>query len=72
MPKYSIAFVTPDDKNMLLHKIIDAADRNAALKEFFDNEILNYYSKDVIGYTCFIEDFFDKSTKQGSIIYCSS
>jgi hypothetical protein len=67
MPKFSIAFVEPE-QNSLKHKIIEAADKDVALKTFFTEEASANYSADDQGYFYFKEDFFDEATSAGSII----
>jgi hypothetical protein len=61
MPKYSIAFVALAAEKQLRHQIIEAADRDAALKEFFGKEALDLYSDDDQGYHYFKEDFSDNA-----------
>jgi hypothetical protein len=69
MPKFSIAFVEPE-QNSLKHKIVDGTDQETALKTFFNEEVSEYYSADDQGYFYFKEDFFDETTSTGSIIPC--
>jgi hypothetical protein len=66
MPKYSIAFVLPSKTNLLKHKLVDGADKDAALKTFFSEEVSEHYSADEQGYFYFKEDFSD--TASGSIL----
>ena len=68
MPKYSIAFVTPEEKKPLRHQLIESVDEDAALKEFFKKHITEFYSNDEQGYYYFKEDFFDKTSSLGSLI----
>jgi hypothetical protein len=68
MPKFSIAFITPEKKNMLRHRIIESAEKEIALRQFFNEEIVRFYSKDDQGYFYFKEDFFDSSDASGSIV----
>lgn len=70
MPKFAIAFVTPEERNQLRHRIIDAADQDTALKTFFADEVQGYYSEDDQGFYYFKEDFFDKTSGCGNIIQC--
>ncbi|MBD3393658.1 MAG: hypothetical protein GF418_16160 [Chitinivibrionales bacterium] len=70
MPKFSIAFVTPETGKPLKHRIIESADQDAALKTFFEEETSEYYSNDQQGYHYFKEDFFDDSSGMGSLIVC--
>ena len=70
MPKFAIAFVAPAENSQLKHKIIDGADQEGALKTFFSEEAVEYYSADDQGFYYFKEDFFDATTPSGSIIQC--
>ncbi len=70
MPKFSIVFVAPVEKNTIKHTIIEAEDQESALKIFFKNEIIQFYSNDEKGYYYFKEDFFEESNPAGSIISC--
>ena len=66
MPRFAIAFITPETKCELRHKIVDSQDQDSALRKFFDEECGQYYSNDDQGFHYFKEDFFE--TKTGSII----
>lgn len=68
MPKYSIAFVVPDEKSQLRHRVVESANEEEALRDFFNNETLDLYSNDDQGFYYFKEDFYDKSAQYGSII----
>ena len=48
MKKFAIAFISDDDKNQLRHRIIDAETQDAAMKVFFDDELSDYYSNDLL------------------------
>lgn len=68
MAKYSIAFIAPDEKKQLRHRIIESPVKDAALKAFFEMELSDFYSNDEKGFFYFKEDFFDTTTRSGSII----
>ena len=70
MPKYSVVFIAPGEKNKLIHRIIESPDQDSALKTFFSEETTEFYSNDEQGYFYFKEDFFDTSNPSGSIILC--
>ena len=70
MAKYAIAFVTPEVKKPLRHRIVESTDQEAALKKFFDEETARFYSTDEQGYYYFKEDFFDELAGGGSILVC--
>ena len=70
MPKYAVAFITPSEKGVLKHALVEGPDRDSALKTFFTNEAGEYYSNDEQGYYYFKEDFFDDTLPSGSIIQC--
>ena len=70
MPKYSVVFITPGEKNRLAHRILESQDQDSALKTFFSEETTDYYSNDDQGFFYFKEDFFDTSNPTGSIIPC--
>ncbi|MBD3343844.1 MAG: hypothetical protein GF401_02130 [Chitinivibrionales bacterium] len=70
MPKFSIAFVTPEVKNPLRHRIIETENQDTALRKFFSEEVQGFYSEDDQGFYYFKEDFFDKTSGGGSIIQC--
>jgi len=68
MPKFSIAFITPDSDKPLRHRLVDGSDQEAALRKFFEEETAAFYSNDDQGYHYFKEDFFDSSNSIGSLI----
>lgn len=68
MPKFSIAFIAPAEAKQLVHRIIESADQDSALKSFFDDGITNFYSADEQGFFYFKEDFFDSADPCGSVI----
>ncbi len=70
MPNFSIVFVAPVETNQLKHRIIESGDKDSALKTFFMEEIIEYYSDDEQGFFYFKQDFFDPSNPSGSIISC--
>ena len=70
MPKYSVVFIAPGEKNKLIHRIIESPDQDSALKTFFSEETTEFYSNDEQGYFYFKEDFSDTSNPLGSIIPC--
>jgi hypothetical protein len=66
MPKFSIAFISPGPEKPLRHRIIEESDQETAVRKFFEEETVEFYSNDDQGYHYFKEDFFDAST--GSLI----
>jgi len=70
MPKFSIAFATTSDAKPLIHQLIEADDKETALKEFFTAGAAEFYSANDQGYHYFKEDFSDRKTPAGSIIEC--
>ncbi len=68
MPKFSIAFISSAEQKPLRHRIIEAEDRESALKTFFSEEVNEFYSSDDQGYYYFKDDFTDKSAGLGSVI----
>ena len=70
MPKFSIAFITPEQNKPLKHRIIESDDKETALKKFFEEEASEYYSNDEQGYFYFKEDFADQASGVGSLIAC--
>ncbi len=70
MPKYSIAFVAPTEEKALKHRFVEGADVESALKTFFKDELVEYYSDNEQGYHYFREDFFDEALASGSILQC--
>jgi hypothetical protein len=68
MPKFSIAFVTPESTKPLKHRIIEGDDQEGALRKFFEEETAEYYSNDEQGFHYFKEDFFDNVGTMGSCI----
>ena len=69
MPKFSIAFIVPVGTHRLKHRIIESSDQDSALRKFFKEEIVDFYSDDEQGYFYFKEDFLD-TDPTGSIINC--
>jgi hypothetical protein len=70
MPKYAIAFISNASKKPLYHHITESADKDSALRLFFNKFMTDYYSTDEQGYYYFKEDFYDDETGIGSIIQC--
>jgi hypothetical protein len=70
MPKYSIAFIAPTDQRALKHRILQSPDVESALKTFFKEELVEFYSDNEQGYHYFREDFYDESLASGNIITC--
>ncbi|MBD3420800.1 MAG: hypothetical protein GF398_11840 [Chitinivibrionales bacterium] len=68
MPKFSIAFILPDENNSLKHKIVEAENKDTALRGFFKKEALEFYSDDEKGFFYFKDDFMDPNAKCGSIL----
>jgi hypothetical protein len=68
MSKFSIAFIAPSVNAQLKHRIVESADQESALKEFFNEDAAEYYSGDDQGYFYFKEDFLDADQPSGSII----
>lgn len=68
MPKYSIVFILPVEKKQLKHRIIESNDMESALKIFFAEEIIDFYTSDEQGFFYFKQDFYDSSNPSGSII----
>jgi guanylate kinase len=68
MPNFSIAFVAPSKNTQLCHRIIEADNKEAALRRFFEEELKEYYSEDDQGYFYFKEDFTDERTRIGNMI----
>lgn len=46
MAKFSIAFISSDDKKPLRHRIIESTMQDAALKIYFEKELSDFYSND--------------------------
>lgn len=72
MPNYAIAFIVPSKNSILSHRIIEADNKDAALRRFFDEEMKEYYSEDEQGFFYFKEDFDDDRARIGSIIELKS
>jgi hypothetical protein len=72
MPKFVIAFVAPSKDTILKHKIVEATEKESALKAFFNEEASQFYSNDEQGFHYFREDFFDPQAASGSIIQVAS
>ncbi len=70
MPKFSIVFLAPVEQNQIRHQIIESSDKESALKTFFTEEIVDFYSDDEQGFFYFKQDFFDPTSPSGSIISC--
>ena len=68
MPRYAIAFVLPSRTNQLRHRIVESADRDSALRSFFNEQTGDSYSNDDQGFFYFKEDFFDESNPSGSVL----
>ncbi|MCX7726044.1 MAG: hypothetical protein N2053_04260 [Chitinispirillaceae bacterium] len=68
MPRFSIAFMTPEGEPKLIHKIIESETKELALRKFFNDSVTDYYSSDEDGFHYFKEDFFEDSSPAGSII----
>jgi guanylate kinase len=68
MPKFAVAFITPEDKPQLKHCIVESPEKETALKTFFLENAKEFYSDDEQGYYYFKEDFFDESYASGNII----
>ena len=68
MHRYAIAFIAPTDKLPLRHKILQSEDKDSALRDFFNQEVSEFYSNDEQGFYYFKEDFYDESTAAGSIL----
>ena len=68
MPRFAVAFVTPSTSGQLIHRIVEAENRDGALKAFFNEFASEFYSSDEQGFHYFKEDFFDEATQGGSII----
>ena len=66
MPKYAIAFISP--KPSLIHQVLEMDSRDAALRFFFNQYVMQGYSKDAEGYSYFKEDFQDGDSPLGSIL----
>ncbi|MBD3317968.1 MAG: hypothetical protein GF344_19460 [Chitinivibrionales bacterium] len=68
MPKFAIAFMVPTGKKPLRHRIVESDDRDAALRDFFNEEVSEYYTADDQGFYYFKDDFFDETSPSGSIL----
>ncbi|MCL2182635.1 MAG: hypothetical protein FWB85_04100 [Chitinispirillia bacterium] len=68
MSKYAIAFIVPADKAQLRHGIVDGENRDSALRTFFGDNAVEFYSNDEGGFLYFKEDFFLDGNPSGSII----
>ena len=66
MPKFSIAFISPGGN--LMHRLVEGADQETALRAFFNEINLASYSRDDEGYSCFKEDFFETKPRSGSLL----
>ncbi len=72
MLSFSIAFIAPDEKGSLIHKVVDADDEQSAMKLFFAEKAVKYYSNDDQGFYYFKEDFSHPKEPAGSIIKIGS
>ena len=70
MPKYSVAFIAPTDQKALRHRVLESPDPESALKTFFKEEVVEFYSDNEQGDHYFKEDFHDDSLASGSIVQC--
>jgi hypothetical protein len=68
MPKFSIAFIVSAKTAQLHHRLMEADDKETALRTFFNEEAVEYYSNDEQGFMYFKEDFYDESNPGGSVI----
>jgi len=68
MSKYAIAFIEQSEKVRLRHSIVDGENREAALRTFFNESAVEFYSNDESGFLYFKEDFFFDGNPSGSII----
>ena len=68
MLKYTIAFVAPSKTSRLVHQIVEGDNKEAALRQFFNENLKEYYSEDDQGFHYFKEDFEDENAQIGSII----
>ncbi len=68
MPKYSVVFMAPVEKNQLNHRIIESEDQESALRAFFSEGIAEYYTDDEQGFFYFKQDFLDSEDPSGNII----
>ncbi len=66
MPKYAIAFVSPDSS--IVHRIVEMDSRESALKFFFQQFVTQGYTQDAEGFNYFMEDFFDPECSMGSVL----
>ena len=68
MPRYAIAFIAPTTTSQLRHKVMENDSKDSALRSFFKEEAVEFYSNDEQGFHYFKEDFFDENSSSGSII----
>jgi len=68
MPKYAIAFIVPSKTSHLCHRIVEGDSKDAALRQFFNDNLKEFYSEDDQGFHYFKEDFEEESARGGSII----
>ena len=66
MPRYAIAFHAPSGP--FIHKVVELDSREAALRFFFQNHVVEEYTRDDEGYSYFLEDFNDPASPLGSVI----
>lgn len=72
MPSFSIAFVAPDENSTLIHKIVEADDTKNAMKIFFSENAVKFYSDDEQGFYYFQEDFNHPKMPAGSVLEIAS
>ena len=65
MKKFVVSFF--EENKGVVQKTLQSENQEVALKMFFEHHI-NSYSRDIEGYQCFLEDFFDKQVPLGKII----
>lgn len=66
MKKFAIAFISPGGN--LMHRILEAENKDKVLKVYFESINLASYSKDSDGFECFKEDFAFGKIPMGSVI----
>lgn len=68
MAFFSIAFIAPDEKGSLQHKVVEADNEKNAMRLFFSENAVKYYSNDDQGFYYFQEDFKHPKDPAGSIL----
>lgn len=68
MASFCIAFIAPDECGTLIHKIIEANDKKSAMKLFFSENAVKFYSNDDQGFYYFQEDFNHPKEPAGSLL----